>query len=52
MAEKAEKSHESYKLVANEVQANIRIYSSPADYVPIYEIIIPITRDATRVETA
>jgi Flp pilus assembly CpaF family ATPase len=47
MAEKSEKSHDSYKLVANDVQANIRIYSSPADYVPIYEIVIPIVRDAT-----
>ncbi len=47
MAEKAEKSHDSYKLVANNVQANIRIYSSPVDYVPIYEIIIPIVKDAT-----
>ncbi len=47
MAEKAEKLHNHYKLVVNDVQANIRIYSGTVEYVPIYEIMIPMIRDAT-----
>jgi flagellar protein FlaI len=43
----AEKPLEKYGLVVNDVQAGIRIYSDPGEYVPVYEIIIPIVREAT-----
>lgn len=43
----AEKVFDKYKLVVNDVEANIRIFSEAAEYVPIYEIMIPIVKDAT-----
>ncbi len=43
----AEKVMDSYKLVVNEVPANIRVFTSTEEYVPVYEIIIPIVREAT-----
>jgi flagellar protein FlaI len=43
----SEKVHNSYKLFVNDVPANVRIYTTDKDYVPIYEIIIPMVKDAT-----
>ena len=43
----AEKVQESYKIAVNDVPANIRVFTSHEDYVPIYEILIPIVKDAT-----
>lgn len=42
-----EKVHDSYKLLVNDVPANIRVYTSEKDYVPIYEVIVPMVREAT-----
>ncbi|MCK4714530.1 MAG: Flp pilus assembly complex ATPase component TadA, partial [Candidatus Aenigmarchaeota archaeon] len=43
----AEKVHSKYEIVVNDVTANIRVYTSDEEYVPIYEILIPIVKDAT-----
>jgi flagellar protein FlaI len=43
----SEKVLDKYNLVVNDVQANIRIFSEAAEYVPVYEIMIPIVKDAT-----
>ncbi len=42
-----EKVHDSYKLVVNDVPASTKVYTSDEEYVPIYEIIIPMVKDAT-----
>jgi flagellar protein FlaI len=42
-----EKPHDNYNLLVNDVQANISIFLAEDDYVPTYEIIIPIVKDAT-----
>jgi flagellar protein FlaI len=43
----AEKVYDSYKLFVNDVQATIRLRSDPREYVPVYEIMIPLVKDAT-----
>ena len=43
----ADKVYDSYRLTVNDVDATIRVCSRRDEYVPIYEIIIPLVKEAT-----
>jgi len=43
----SQKNIENYKITVNNVEAKIRIYTDDNDFVPLYEVIIPILEPAT-----
>jgi len=43
----SQKNIENYKITVNNVEARIRIYTDDKDFVPLYEVIIPILEPAT-----
>ncbi len=43
----SQKNIEDYKITVNNVEAKIRIYTDDNDFVPLYEVIIPVLEPAT-----